>query len=66
MSKNNYPTVEKLLKDPQGSLDRMYNRGVEDSIKTVQNVMKIPHDATDNFAFYQKVIKELSKLKSNE
>ena len=48
------------------ALNAMYDKGIDHAIQTVMETMKRPHDATDNFAFYQEIIKQLSKLKSND
>jgi hypothetical protein len=32
----NYPTVEELLKDPKGELDKIYNKGLEDATEAIK------------------------------
>jgi hypothetical protein len=65
MSLTNYPIVSELLKDPQGSLDRMYNRGVEESIEAAYEAYDERGSPASEAFIVSAIIKKLQKLKQN-
>jgi hypothetical protein len=63
MQPNNYPTEEELLKDPQGSLDIMYNRGVEESLLVVRGELAEVEKHSPADSILRIIIIKLTNLK---
>jgi hypothetical protein len=63
---NDNPTESDLLKDPNKVLDDAYNKGVDDAIKSVEEVLDYC-DSDDSPTYVcEKIVSKLSKLKSND
>ncbi len=59
---NDKPTESELLKDPNKVLDDAYNKGVDDSIKTIDELWNLDDSRK---VLLESIISSLSKLKSN-